>query len=67
VNALKIAYKNPFGVIATPFSVEHLVEEKILKHIETQMAYMNGKGETKATALYRITKKGNDLIELWVR
>ncbi len=29
LNALKLAYKNPFGVIATPFSVEHLVEEKI--------------------------------------
>ena len=66
VNALKIAYKNPFGVIATPFSVEHLIEEKILKHIETQMTYMDGKGETEATALYRITKKGKDLSELWI-
>ena len=66
VNALKISYRNSFGVIATPFSVEHLVEEKLLRYIETQMTYMNGKGETEATALYRITKKGKDLVELWI-
>ncbi len=66
VNALKIAYHNPFGVIATPFSVQHLVEEKLLKHVETQMSYQDKDGETEATALYRITKKGKELVGIWV-
>lgn len=66
VNALKIAYKNPFGVIATPFALSHLVEEKLLKHVETQMTYSGEEGETEATALYRITPKGRRLVEQWI-
>jgi len=66
VNALKIAYKKPFGVVATPFSVQHLVDEKLLIHIETQMDYVSTEGETEATALYRITKKGKELVEKWI-
>lgn len=66
VNALKIAYKNPFGVIATPFSVQHLLDEKLIKHIETQMTYVTGDGETEATALYRITEKGKKLTAKWL-
>lgn len=66
VNALKIAYKNPFGVIATPFTVEHLVDGNLLNHIETQMTYKGKEGKTEATALYRITEEGKNLTELWI-
>ncbi|MFH2048724.1 MAG: HNH endonuclease [bacterium] len=66
VNALKIAYKNSFGVIATPFTVEHFLEENLLKHVETQMNYGGKDGITEATALYRITKKGKEMVELWI-
>jgi hypothetical protein len=73
MNALKLAYENPFGVIATPFgviatpfAVEHLVEEKLLEFIETQMMYGDEEGETIGTALYRITAKGQRLVEQWV-
>lgn len=67
VNALKIAYGNPFGVIATPFAIEHLLEEKLLQHVETQMIYEGEGGMTEATALYRITKKGKELVEQWIQ
>jgi hypothetical protein len=66
VNALKISYKNPFGVIATLFSVQHLLDEKLLIHIETQMTYVSSDGETEATALYQITNKGRELTEKWI-
>ena len=66
VNALIIDYKNPFGVIATPFSITHLVEENLLKHEETQMSYVDKDGEIEATALYRITEKGKELAEMWI-
>jgi hypothetical protein len=66
MNALKLAYENPFGVIAMPFAVQHLVEEKLLEFIETQMWYGDKKENTIGTALYRITPKGHRLVEQWV-
>ena len=66
VNALKIAYKNRFGVIAFPFAVQHLVDEKLLLYVETQMTYSDDDGEAEATALYRITRKGEQLTEQWL-
>ena len=66
VNALKIAYKDSFGVIAPPFSVQHLLDDKLLEHIEAERYFVSIDGETEATARYRITKKGKELTERWI-
>src|SRR6266536_2254834 len=68
VNALKIAYNNSFGVVAAPFAITHLVEEKLLKYIKWQMFEVDREtgGETEAMALYRITDKGRKIVEDWI-
>ncbi len=65
-NVLRIAYEKPFGVVASPYAVRHLIEEKLLKYIETVASYVDAAGEGEMTALYRITPKGKQLVELWV-
>ncbi len=65
-NVLRIAYENPFGVAASPYAVRHLVEEKLLKYIETVSSVVGTEGEVEQAALYRITPKGKRLVELWV-
>ncbi len=66
VNALKLASSNEVGVIAFPFVVNHLLEEGLLKHVETQMEYEHAGHSTEATALYRITDAGRGLVEKWL-
>ena len=65
-NVLKIAYENHFGVVASPYAVRHLVEENLLNYIETVMNYVDAEGEVEQSALYRITRRGKQLVKLWV-
>jgi hypothetical protein len=60
LNALKIAKRNGFGVIAMPFLLYHLVELGYMTKEENQMGY--GKQDD-ATARFAITKEGLDLLE----
>lgn len=59
VNALKIAARNGFGVIALPFLLYHLVDLGYMIKEENQMGY----GEQKdATARFAITENGKSLL-----
>jgi len=62
LNALKIAKRNNFGVIAMPFLLYHLVDLGYMTKEEDQMGY--GEQED-ATARFAITKKGKDLVKKW--
>jgi len=66
INALKLAYQNPVGVVATPFTVQHLVEEKLFHYVENHSSWVDEVGETETSALYKITAKGRRLVETWV-
>ncbi len=66
VNALKLAYENTTGVVSPPYAVQHLVEERLLKHVTYQMKYGPSDSEIEVTALYRITGKGRALVEKWL-
>ena len=62
LNALKIARRNKFGVIAMPFLLYHLVDLGYMTKEENQMGY----GEQKdATARFAITEKGEKILEKW--
>jgi hypothetical protein len=62
LNALKIAHRNKFGVIAMPFLLYHLVDLGYMTKEENQMGY----GEQKdATARFSITEKGEKILEKW--
>lgn len=64
LNALRIAQRNNFGVIAMPFLLYHLVDLGFMKKEENQMGY----GEQKdATARFSITKRGEDLYKNWFK
>jgi hypothetical protein len=62
LNALKIASRNNFGIIAIPFLLYHLVDLGYMIKEETQMSY--GLQED-ATARFAITEKGRQLIAKW--
>jgi len=62
LNALKIAKRNKFGVIAMPFLLYHLVDLGYMTKEEEQMGY--GEQED-ATARFAITKKGKNLVKKW--
>ena len=64
VNALKIAKRNNFGVIAMPFLLYHLVDLGLMTKEEVQMGYGDQKD---ATARFAITKKGKKLLEKWFK
>ncbi|WP_022665641.1 HNH endonuclease [Desulfospira joergensenii] len=62
INALKIAKRNNFGVIAFPYMLYHLCELGYMKKEETQMGY--GKIED-ATSRFSITEGGINLLNKW--
>ncbi len=64
LNALKIAKRNKFGVIAMPFLLYHLVDLGLMEKKESQMGY--GEQED-ATALFSITEKGKIFYDKWFR
>ena len=62
LNALKIAKRNNFGVIAMPFLLYHLVDMGYMTKEENQMGYGQQKD---ATARFAITEKGKAVLDKW--
>lgn len=71
VAAIKIAYRNEFGVAATPFLVYHLVDMDYISKVETiewVTEEIAGKGkEVESTVLYKLTKEGKRIYETWLK
>jgi len=62
LNAMKIAHRNNFGVVAFPYMLYHLCELGYMKKEEAQMGY----GEIDdATARFSITQHGSSVLEKW--
>lgn len=64
LNALKIADRNDFGVIAMPFLLYHLVDLGFMTKEESQMGYGD---QLDATARFSITDKGVALLRKYFR
>lgn len=64
VNALKIAARNNFGVIAMPFLLYHLVQLGYMTKEENQMGYGE---QADATARFAVTQRGRELLSTWLR
>ena len=64
VNALKIAARNSFGVVAMPFLLYHLVHLDLMSQEEVQMGY--GEQED-VTARFAITDSGRRFVQRWLR
>lgn len=62
LNAMKIASRNNFGVIAMPFLLYHLVQLDYMTKEETQMGYGD---QEDATARFAITENGKNLLRKW--
>jgi hypothetical protein len=62
LNALKIAKRNNFGIIAMPFLLYHLVDMGYMTKEETQMGYGQ---QQDATARFAITDKGRAVLDKW--
>jgi len=62
LNAMKIAKRNNFGVIAMPFLLYHLVDLGYMTKEEDQMGYGE---QTDATAKFAITEKGKFILGKW--
>lgn len=62
LNALKIANRNGFGVVAMPFLLFHLVDLSYMTKEENQMGYGD---QEDATARFSITKSGRELLKKW--
>lgn len=64
LNALKIANRNGFGVVAMPFLLFHVVDLGYMTKEEAQMGYGDQKD---ATARFAITNQGRDLLIKWFK
>ena len=62
LNAMKIATRNNFGVVAMPFLLYHLVDLGFMTKEENQMGYGN---QDDATARFAITDTGKELMKKW--
>jgi hypothetical protein len=62
LNAMKIASRNNFGVIAMPFLLYHLVDLGYISKEENQMGYGD---QHDATARFAITEAGRQLLVKW--
>ncbi len=62
LNAMKIAARNNFGVVAMPFLLYHLVELGYLTKEEEQMGYGD---QENATSRFAITEEGRKLLRKW--
>jgi len=63
VNAMKIAARNNFGVVALPFLLYHLVDLGYMTKEEAQMGYGD---QADATARFAITEKGRKVLAKWL-
>ena len=67
VNALRIARNNEAGqVLAPPWAVSHLVDEKLLSFVSSEASVGSSEGELDLAARYRITKRGETLVDTWL-
>lgn len=64
LNAMKIADRNDFGVVAMPFLLFHIVQLGYMTKEENQMGYG---GQKDVTARFAITSLGRDLLRKWFR
>lgn len=62
LNALKIAKRDNFGIIAMPFLLYHLIDTGYMTKEETQMGYGQ---QQDATARFAITEKGKVVLDEW--
>jgi 5-methylcytosine-specific restriction endonuclease McrA len=62
LNAMKIAKRNNFGVIALPFLLYHLVDLGYMSKEEDQMGYGE---QDDATSRFAITEKGISILDKW--
>ena len=62
INAMSIADRNNFDVVAVPFLLYHLVPLGYLTKEETRMGYGD---QEDATARFAITEKGRALLRKW--
>jgi hypothetical protein len=62
LNALKIAHRNNFGVVAMPFLLYHVVDLGYMSKEEDQMGYGE---QDDATARFAITDRGRSLLQKW--
>lgn len=62
INAMRIAQRNNFGVVAMPFLLYHLIDLGYMTKEENQMGYGDQKD---ATARFAITESGRDLLRKW--
>jgi hypothetical protein len=62
LNAMKIASRNNFGVVAMPFLLYHLVDMGYMTKEEDQMGYGD---QNDATARFAITETGRALLSKW--
>ena len=62
LNALKIAARNNFGVVAMPFLLYHLVDLGYMTKEENQMGYGP---QADATARFAVTESGRNLLAKW--
>jgi len=72
VAAIKIAYRNKFGVSAIPFLVYHLVDMGYLVKEETIGWVIEDVGEGKgkkveSNVLYKLTDEGKRIYETWLK
>lgn len=63
VNALKIAARNNFGIVAMPFLLYHLVDLGFMSKEEDQMGYG---AQSDATARFAITDRGRTALTEWL-
>ena len=63
VNALKIAARNDFGVVAMPFLLYHLIDLGFMSKEEDQMGYG---AQSDATARFAITDRGRVVLAQWL-
>jgi len=64
INAMKIAARNNFGVIALPFLLFHLVDLGYMTKEENQMGYGP---QDDATARFAITDKGREVLTKFMK
>jgi hypothetical protein len=62
LNAMKIAKRNNFGVVAMPFLLYHLVDIGFMTKEEDQMGYGE---QNDAAARFAITEKGKSILDKW--
>ena len=66
INALKISYRNDFGVVAMPYILFHLLDLGYMSKEEEISSYGDGEKYVEVQARFAITEKGKRLYEKWL-